>query len=350
LTQTTLYSRVLVKIGAERGKLLREAKLKALTESKNLQELAAQLRDSSYQEQIAKLSLPLTSRKLERAFNENLIETYLKIVKNSPKKAKRYLDFYLSRFEVENIKTLIKATSAELNPEQKIAKIYLSAENYLENRLVLEEASKASSIRQVVNILKNTEYVSALNLGLQSYEETGSTMRFDLLIDRAFYEQLYDGYESLPKKEKPHAHFYASIENDGFILLTLLRGKALKYDANWLRMAIPQGNFGLSMETVEALVAAADFESALKIVLESDYAEFFKRATNTEETIANAEKDFLKAMFRRAKASTIRELFNIGSALAFMMQKKVEVLNLIALSLGVEEAMKPEEIQLQLLI
>jgi vacuolar-type H+-ATPase subunit C/Vma6 len=348
LTQTTLYARVLVKIGAERGKLLSEARLKTLTESKNLQELAAQLRDSSYQEQIAKMPLPLTSRKLERAFNENLIETYLKIVENSPKKARRYLDFYLQRFEVENIKALIKATSAELSTEQKIAKIYLSVENYLENRAVIEEASKALSIRQAVNVLNSTAYASALKMGMQTYEETGSTMCFDLFIDKAFYEQLYIGYESLPKKEKPHAHFYASIENDSFILLTLLRGKALNYDANWLRMVVPNSNFSL-LETVEGIVSAENFESALKIVLENYYAAFFTKATNSEETIASAEKAFLKAMLRQAKASIITEMFNIESPLALMTQKRVEVLNLTALSLGVDAAMKPEDIQLQML-
>jgi V/A-type H+-transporting ATPase subunit C len=345
-----LYSRVLAKIGAERGKLLSEAKLKALTESKSLQELTAQLRDSSYQEQIARVSLPLSSRKLERAFNESLIETYLKIVKNSPKKVKEYLDLYLLRFEIENIKALIKAISAKLDAEDKIAKVYVSVENYLENRKVMEEAQKATSIRQVVNVFSNTKYASALSMGLQSYEESGSTMCFDVFIDKAFFERLYDCYERLPKKEKPHAYSYASIDNDSFILLTLLRGKALNYDANWLRMAVHHNIMGLSRETVEAIVSSADFESALKIVLKSCYAKFFRKATDSEETIAGAEKAFSKAMFQKAKASVITEIFNIGSALSFMTQKKVEVQNLTALSLGLEASIKPEDIQLQLLV
>ena len=91
MTQTTRYASVLAKIGAERSKLLSEAKLKALAESKNLTEFAAQLRDTSYQEQISKLSLPLTSRKLERAFNENLIETYIKIINIHLKKQENIL-------------------------------------------------------------------------------------------------------------------------------------------------------------------------------------------------------------------------------------------------------------------
>ena len=60
----------------------------------------------------------------------------------------------LLRFEIENIKALIKATNANLSPEQKLAKIYLSVEDYLKNRSVIEEAAKASTIKQVVNALK----------------------------------------------------------------------------------------------------------------------------------------------------------------------------------------------------
>ena len=60
-----------------------------------------------------------------------------------------------------------------------------------------------------------------------------------------------------------------------FTLMTLLRGKILNYDPNWLRLAVPRNNFNLFRETVEAIVTAADFESALKIVLESYYANYF---------------------------------------------------------------------------
>ena len=165
LSQTTLYASVLARIGAERGKLLSEEKLKALTESKNLQEFVAQLHENSYQEQIAKLPMPLTSRKLERAFNENLIAVIAKIIKNSPKHAEKYLQMYLYKFEIENVKTLIKATNASLATEQKMAKLYLSAEDYLKNRPIIEEAAKAQTIKQIVNLLKRTEYGLALKHG-----------------------------------------------------------------------------------------------------------------------------------------------------------------------------------------
>ena len=350
MIQTTRYASVLAKIGSERSKLLNEAKLKALAENKSLTEFAVQLRDTSYQEQIFKLSLPLTSQKLERAFNENLIATFIKIIKYSPKKARKYLNLYLLRFEIEHIKALMKATNAKLTPEQKSLKIYFSVEDYFRRRSVMEEAVKASTPSQIIHALKGTAYFLPLSMGLKNYEERASTAFFDIFIDKAFYEKLYEGYLSLSKREQLYANFYASVENDSFTLLTLLRGKALNYEPNWLRLVIPQNYFNLNKSSVEALVTAIDFEAALKIILESYYAKFFAKGQNPEETIATAEKIFKKEVNQHARSSAISETFNIGSPLAFITQKQTEVYNLIVLSLGVDSVMKPEEIRNQLLI
>ncbi len=349
MSQATRYASVLAKIGAERSALLSEVKVKTLTESKDLAAFTAQLREASYQTQISKLSLPLSSRKLERAFNENFIEACKKIAKNSPKNAANYLSLFLLKFEVENIKVLIKATNANLTTEQKIAKLYLSVESYLKH-FDFEDVAKTSTIKQLSNVLKSSMYASSLNSGLQSYEETGSTSYFDVLLDKAFYDKLYENYALLPKTEKPRANCYASIENDSFILLTLLRGKNLNYDANWLRRALPQNNFNLSMNTIDGLLSAEDFESALKIVLESYYASFFAKAQNPEETLAKAERAFKKAVLQYARSNRIVDNFNIGGSLAFLTQKETEVHNLIAISSGIEAVVDPEKIQDQLLL
>jgi vacuolar-type H+-ATPase subunit C/Vma6 len=350
LSQTTRYAAVLAKTGAEKSKLLSEAKIKSLVESKNLAAFVSQLRDTSYQSQIAKVPLPVTTRKLERAFNENLIEAYVKMIKNSPRNAASYLSIYVLRFEVENLKTLIKATNAELSTEEKLSRIYFSAEDYLKKRTMLEEAAKASTIKQMSNSIKSSVYASAISRGLQSYEENGSTSALDILLDKVFYENLYDGYENLPRKERPHVYFYAAMENDGFTILTVLRGKILNYDANWLRTAIPSKNFKLTSETVDALLMAAEFESALKVAQDTFYGKFFTKGQNPQETIANAEKAFKKAVFQHAKAATIGEIFNVGAPLAFMMLKEAEVHNLIAASAGVEGGVNMEYIQNQMLL
>lgn len=350
MSQTTSYAAVLAKIGAEKSKLLSETKIKSLAESKNLAGFVAQLRDTTYQTQIAKMSMPLSSRKLERVFNENLLESHIKMVKNSPGKAAKFLAVYILRFEVENLKTLIKSTNGELDTEAKLARIYFSAEDFLKRRAMLEDAAKASTLKQMQNFIKSSLYASAFSKGLQSYEENGSTAAFDILLDKVFFDSLRDAYEALPKMEKPHVHFYAATENDTFTLLTGLRGKTLNYDANWLHGAVPPKNFNLSSEAVDALLMAADFESALKIASETSYGKLFAKAPTPEEALAAAEKAVKKAVFQHAKAATVLEIFNAGAPLTFMMLKEAEVRNLIAASAGVEGGVSTEYIQSQMLL
>jgi vacuolar-type H+-ATPase subunit C/Vma6 len=172
----------------------------------------------------------------------------------------------------------------------------------------------------------------------------------DIFIDTLFYEKLYAAYKSLPRREKSHSKFYASLENDRFILLTLLRGKNLGYDPNWLRMAIPRCYFDLNKEQIESIVSALNFEAAYKIIQESHYAKYFEHKATPEETIAAAEKNFKKAILAYAEKKYIREIFNVGSTLIFITLKEAEVHNLTALTLGVDAGMKSEVIRNQLLL
>lgn len=349
MTQTSKYATVLPKLGAERGKLLSENKIKALSDSKNVADIANQLRDTCYQEQIGHITPPLTGRKLEHAYYENLIDTYLKIIKYAPETANRYLNIYLERLEAENVKTLMRTANAGLSNEQRLAKVYLSVEKYFGHIMLMEDAAKISGITQVAAVFKGTDYGPVLAAGLKSFEESGSTTCLDVFIDKLFYEKLVAAYESLPRREKSHAYFYASTEVDSFILLTLLRGKNLNYDPNWLRIAIPSCFYNLTKKEVESIVSALNYDAAMKVVEESYYAKYFEHKATPEETIAAAEKAFRKAILQKAKKAVIRETFNVGSTLSFITRKEAEVHNLTALTLGVEGGLKPEAVRNQLL-
>ncbi|MGD6806033.1 MAG: V-type ATPase subunit [Candidatus Bathyarchaeia archaeon] len=350
--QTTKYASVLPKIGAERSKLLSEAKLKSLAESRSLDEVASQLRDTPYQEQFSHLTPPLTGRKLERCLNENLIETYLRIIKYSPPRAVRYLDLYLWRIEAENVKTLIRAANAQLPAEQRLGRIYLSVEKYFDHVTLMEDAAKAPTVAQVVQTFKGTEFGPALALGLKSFQETGSAIMFDIYVDTLFHEKFYKTYKGLPRREKSHAALYARLGIDGFVLFTLLRAKNLNYDPNWLRLTVPKNTFKLGKKEVEGIITALNFDAALQIVQKTEYAEYFERALDQapENVVAKAEKAFRNTLLQHALRNKIREIFNIGSTLGFITIKEAEVHNLSAISLGVEGGMKPEVIRNQLQI
>ncbi len=350
MPQTNRFAGVLPKIGAARSRLLGQNKLHLLTETKNLAEFVVQLHESTYQSQIAKNPPPVTSRKLERAFTENLIETYIKIIRSTPIDVKDFLKLYLFRFEVENLKVLIKAVNARLSSEQKMSKMYLSTEAFFRRSALFEEAARVDDLSKTVDTLKGTEYELPLKMGLESYEEDGTTACFDVLLDKHFYDKLYKAYFCLPKKEKPHAFYYISMASDWFTLQVLLRGKNLQYNPDWLRLAAPTKKFHLNKEQIEDIIAAPDFDSAFRIAQASFYAPYIGKANTPEEILANSKRAIDKAMFLHAKVSRVSEVFNVGAVLSFFTQKEAEVRNLTAACLGVESAIKPEDIRSRFIV
>ncbi|MCL2172709.1 MAG: V-type ATPase subunit [Candidatus Bathyarchaeota archaeon] len=336
MVQTKNYAQVLPKIGVARRGLLSEVEIKSLSESKSLSDFVAQLRGSDYQEQISKLVAPFTPKKLERVFNENLVNTYLLLIKNLPKNVRPFFELYLERLQIEHIKMLLKATLAKMSFEEKLAKIYLSVENYFHDSSVIEEAAKASIVSNVVSVFKRTPYYTSLNEGLKKYDETGHTVYFDLLLDRQYFDKYYSVYKKLPKKEQPYAKFYASLNVDGFLLFTILRGKTLGYDPDWLKVALPDNYFNISEHTLISLIYAIDYDAALKIITTStEYKTYFTQTGTPEETISHAEKAFKNALIQHAKSRVFIDVFNIGAPLSFITLKEANIHNLTTAAINI---------------
>jgi vacuolar-type H+-ATPase subunit C/Vma6 len=335
-------------VAVERSRLLSEDKLKTLTRSKNLEEFASELKETNYGKKLAKVSLPNTAR-FERVFRENLVEVTCKMAQASPENVSQFLKMHLLKFEHENIKTILRATSFGLSHNEITSKIYMPVEEFLKRSDIITKAASSIDVKSVVETLKTTVYGPLLITELRRYEETGSTKFFDILLDRMFYENLGEELESLPKKERKHAFFYVSIETDSFNLSVILRAKILGYDPQWIRMAIAPKFYNIDGETIETLLMSNDFESAFNIVKQSDYSRFFVKADTSEEALSLAEKAFRRAILEHVKKTKVGDLFNVGVPLGLIVQKEIEAYNLTAISLGIGYCWKPDDI-LRLLI
>jgi vacuolar-type H+-ATPase subunit C/Vma6 len=344
LSQEQLYSNVLVKVGVERSHLLSKEKLVRLTECKNLKEFVSELKETIYGEKLTKVTLPYTSKLLEKVFRESLIEVTIKILRNSPETVSPFIRAYLLKFEHENIKTILRAASVGLPHDEITRKIYMPVEVFLKRQDVILKAAIAIHVKSVIDVLKATPYGPLLVAGLQKYEETGSTKFFDILLDRFFYEQFGEKFTDLPKREQKHAFFYASREIDRFNILTIFRAKILGYDPNWTRMAISHNSYNVPEQTIEALLMADDFGSAFDVIEESYYKKLIVKAETPEETVSAAEKAFKMDLFEHAKRTIIGDPFNIGTPLALLIRKEIELANLTAISLGIEYNWKKDEI------
>jgi vacuolar-type H+-ATPase subunit C/Vma6 len=87
-----------------------------------------------------------------------------------------------------------------------------------------------------------------------------------------------------------------------------------------------------------------DFESAFNIVKQSYYKKLFVKAETPEETLSAAEKAFEREIFQHVQKTNIGDPFNIGSPIAFIVKKEIELRNLTAISLGIEYGKKKADI------
>jgi V/A-type H+-transporting ATPase subunit C len=350
LSKEQLYSSVLVKIGIERSRLLSEQKLERLTDCKTLTEFASELGQTVYGKKIEQMTPPYTTNDFEKAFRENFIEVCIKIAQNAPNVVSAFLKTYLLKFELENIKTVLRAVSIGLPQDEIRNKLHLPVETFLKRKEVILKAAMGIQVKMVVDALQNTPYGPTLITGLQKYDETASTMCFDILLDRLFYEKLGKSFKELPKNEQKLASFYVSRKNDRFNILTILRAKHLGYNPHWIRMAISRDFHNVSEQTIESMLMAENFESALNIIKQGYYKKLFVKAETPEETLSVAEKAFRRDIFQQIKKTEIGDPFNIGSPLAFIVRKETELYNLTAISLGIEYGKKKDDIVSWLLV
>jgi vacuolar-type H+-ATPase subunit C/Vma6 len=343
------YANVSVKIGCLRAELLSRVKMEELCSVKSIVDLVRELKETGYGEELARVSLPYTAVKLERAFQQNLFEVLFKVIKNSPKTTSGFLRNFVVWFEYENVKNVLSAVSAGSGVEELVSRIYFSVEDFLGYRGLMEKALAAEDVVAAVGILKNVANKPPLALGVKLFEDTGSTRFFEFLLDKSYYENLANDFENLPRRERESAVFYVATEVDGFILTTVLRGKLLDYDLQTLKVILPQHRFLLSKDVVEALLESGGFEEAMRIVLSTPYGRFVDDVAGGEERVMSLEKSLEVSVLDYAYRRRIVEMFTVGAVLRFIHRKRVEVHNLVKLSLGVEYGFEPEKI-LDLLI
>ena len=344
MSQEQLYSNVLVKIGVERSRLLSKEKIEQLANSNTLTELVSELRSTIYGDLLSKLTPPYSTADLEKAFRESFIEVCIKLVKNSPETVSAFLRTYLLKFEHENIKTILRAVRTGLHSDEIRNRLYLSVEKYLKRQEITVKAAMALQVNLVVDALQPTLYGPLLATGLQKYNESGSTKCFDILLDKLFYEQIGKTFQDMPKEEQKLAFSYASTKIDMFNVITILRCKLFGYDSHWIRMALSPNFYAIPEKTIEAMLMAEDFQSAQEIVEKSHYANFFVSAESPEEIVWGAEKALKRELFEHARKTKIGNPFNVGSVLAFIIRKEIELYNLTVISLGITYGWKKDDI------
>ncbi|WP_455369187.1 V-type ATPase subunit [[Eubacterium] cellulosolvens] len=317
-----------------RTHLLTDDNFKAMAKSRSLSEIVDLLLRSDYALDIGKLpSEQVDSLKLEMIFLKTLVERFFNLIKNAKGKGREFLENYVARIEVENLKRILRAkhTDAEIE-EHKL--IPLDRQHTLINFPAL---IKAKDIDEVASLLRETPYVSLVQR-IDDYKRLGLTITLESYLDSIYFDKVWEKVERLESKESIKKLVGEEIDLSNLQLIFTLKMKdiasrqieemALPISYRLRKTNIRRLAQGRLEDSPEALVGTPYVNTAIEILRKSD-------PSVELETILS------KKLYNNASFALRNSSLEFGYIIAYLMMCEREARNLVtittALDLGVTE-------------
>lgn len=312
--------------------------------------IARFMEESEYEREINALGARHSGVDLiEYALNQNLAKHFHDLLRWSDGPLHELIARYLRRYDVWNIKTVIRGVYTDSAVEEIESDLILAGE--LEEGL-LQTMAAADEIREVIDLLDGTRYHDPLVEAYGEYEEEAVLVPLENALDRAFYSHLLDDITTTEPQEGPMAKYveFLQAEIDFRNVRNALRLARSGADVDPATYAIEGGRlFGRGelarlVGAPDELVAAIrdspygdDLEGALDAIEEADSLIQFEHAL---------ESVLLTYTERLGNVYPV----SIASVLSYVLAKEREVDNIRAIARGKEAGLGETEIEEELVI
>lgn len=317
-----------------RTHLLTDDNFKAMAKSRSLSDIVDLLLRSDYAADIGKLpSEQIDSVKLEMIFLKTLVERFFNLTKNAKGKGREFLDNYVARIEVENLKRILRAkhTYAKIE-EHKL--IPLDREQTLINFPAL---IKAKDIEEAVSLLRETTY-SSLAQRIDDYKRLGLTIILESHLDLIYFDKVWEKVEKLENKESIKKLVGEEIDLRNLQLILTLKMKDIA--SRQIEEMIMPISYRLRKMNIRRL-AQGRLEDAPEALVGTPYVNTTIEILRKSDPAIELETILSKKLYHNASFALRNSSLEFGYIVAYLMMCEREARNLAtlttALDLGVTE-------------
>jgi len=297
------------------------------------------LGEGQYREEMLALGAKYSGADLiEMATRNNLASVYTQIIDFSEGDLKRMVCRFVDRWDVWNIKTIIRGKSY-CAAEEDIVEALIPAGSFTTE--FLRELCEKDSVEEVIESLKDTIYYLAFEEA-KCGDEFPPIACFEDALDHAYYTYLL---ETVPPTTEPMKLFrmFLRMEIDIVNLRTLLRAREEVERIE--RDVFVAGGLELSKEERESLVPLSTEELIPRLQKYSFYEEISGPLRDVKEKGLNEvmralEKHHLK---QASKYSHLHPL-SILPVLDFLISKEIEVENIRIIARGKRDGLSESTI------
>jgi len=221
LVQAAQYSATNARVRALLTQLIPPAQWADLIEAPDLPGLVSQLRDTAYDAQLPALAEEETDLiAVERAVVRRQTGAERLPLAFLHGKPLDLLEWFWRRFELENLKTVLRAVHHQTPPSQALpALIPLGAASALD----WSSLAASPSVAAVVERLSSTWYGQALQHALDQYRRQQSVFPLEIALDLGYYSGLLERIEALGGDDRSDAQTFLGAWVDAQNLLWAYR-------------------------------------------------------------------------------------------------------------------------------
>lgn len=315
----TNYSYVNTRVRAMESKLFKkDVYIKLL--NMEVPQIARYIGEYEYKNEIINLSSEYRGIDLiENALNENLANTYNKIVCMSGKKASNYIFAVLKRWDIHNIISILRGKFAKVatkDIEKTLIPIGEIPFIFIQSLLTL------TSYEDVIKKLKKIDQFSFL-------DETKEIADIESELYKNYYSGILDKFG---KDKKSLFVNFIRMEIDIINLRNILRMRRYGFTVEEEHKNVIDGGLYFNIEKLSKLLRASDSEF-LEVITKTPYGNILESHLS-EPTLFIVEEELEKFLMEYAKKQFKGEHLSIIPILHYIISKKVEVDNIRKISRG----------------
>lgn len=334
-----------------RSRLLSAAFLEQLMGAADLSRVMTLLLDTPYAPELEEQFIHgRTAREVDEAFKVNMDRTFSKVMRFVNGEAKSLLGTLLGRWDLFNIKTIVRGTHMHLGAAQIESSLFAFGQFTAAD---LKALASADGVHAVVDTMVTWDlpYAAPLRKAMPEYLRTTDLSLLELALDRYYAEWAATRLEG-KSINTVLARRLVGIQTDATNLLTVFRlQKADVPDIDIERFFLP-GGISVSRELFMQLAVLSDVDEVLDRLKRTPYGPQLDPAVLTyieEDTISVFERALEDFVVRRALAAGRGDPLGVGILISYLWAKQNEITNLRIIVKGMAVGMPPERMRKELI-
>ncbi len=311
--------------------------------------IARFMEETEYEQEINTLGTRFSGVDLiEYSLNRNLARHFDDLLKWSDGEVYDLIGRYLRKFDVWNVKTIIRGIYTE-TPTEEISTDLIRAGELTDR--TIDRLLEVDSIEDAIEVLYGTQFYDALSTAYDTYEETGTLVALENALDREFYEHLLDDLGR--PQEGPKALYveFLQAEIDFRNARNALRLARSGADLDPAEYYIDGGTL-FSQRELSRLVT--DYDQLVEHIAENKrYGDRLSSALERlreADSLIQFEHAIDAALLEYADRLSSVYPVSVSAVLSYILAKEREVENIRAIARGREVGLTETEIEEELVI